>query len=108
MPKGLVEAGEALGLGTRTIFLKISVIPALRAVYPSLVNQFIHLFLTSSIASVIGLPELMHAILEINTQTYRAIEVLAIGAALYFVTGFLLSLLARFAERHLFRWAVSV
>jgi polar amino acid transport system permease protein len=71
-------------------------------------NQFIHLFLTSSIASVIGLPELMHAILEINTQTYRAIEVLAIGAALYFVTGFVLSLLARFAERYLFRWAVSV
>lgn len=108
VPKGLVEAGEALGLGTRTIFTKICVAPALRAVYPSLVNQFIHLFLTSSIASVIGLPELMHAILEINTQTYRAIEVLAIGAALYFATGFLLSLAARFAERYFFRWAVTV
>ncbi|MET4640196.1 amino acid ABC transporter permease [Mycetocola sp. 2940] len=106
--KGLVEAGEALGLDAWTIFTRVSLIPALRAVYPSLVNQFVHLFLTSSIASIIGLPELMHAILEINSQTYRSIEVLAIGALLYFASGFLISFVARVAERFLFRWAVSV
>jgi polar amino acid transport system permease protein len=106
--KGLLEAGQALGLDNWTIFTKVSLTPAIRAVYPSLVNQFVHLFLTSSIASVIGLPELMHAVLEINSQTYRSIEVLAIGALLYFASGFLLSLIARVAEKHLFRWAVSV
>ncbi len=108
VPKGLIEAGEALGLDRWTVFTRVSLTPALRAVYPSLVNQFVHLFLTSSIASIIGLPELMHAILEINSQTYRSIEVLAIGALLYFASGFLISLVARVAERFLFRWAVSV
>jgi len=107
VPRGLIEAGEALGLDRRTIFAKVSLAPALRGVYPSLVNQFVHLFLTSSIASIIGLPELMHAVLEINSQTYRSIEVLAIGALLYFASGFIISLLARGAERFLFRWAVN-
>lgn len=108
VPRGLVEAGEALGLDRWTVFTRVTLTPALRAVYPSLVNQFVHLFLTSSLASIIGLPELMHAILEINSQTYRSIEVLAIGALLYFASGFLISLIARVGERFLFRWAVNV
>ncbi len=106
-PPGLREAGEALGLGRRDIFLRVVLTPAIRGVFPSLANQFVHLFLSSSIASVIGLPELMHAILEINTQTYRTIEVLTIGALLYFAAGILLSLLFRLLERVLFRWTVT-
>ncbi len=108
VPRGLVEAGAALGLDPWRIFSRVEFTPAMRAVFPSLANQFVHLFLTSSIASIIGLPELMHAVLEINSQTYRTIEVLSIGALLYFASGFVLSLLFRLAERVLFRWAVTV
>lgn len=106
VPKGLWEAGEALGLSRKQIFREIALPPATRNVFPPLTNQFILLFLASSIASIIGLPELMYTILQINSETYRTFEILIVGGALYFGSSALLAFLARYLERRLFRWAV--
>ncbi|HEV7186880.1 MAG TPA: amino acid ABC transporter permease [Blastococcus sp.] len=104
VPHGLVEAGRALGMKSRQVFRYIIFMPATRNVFPALTNQFILLFLASSIASIIGLPELMNTILNINSETYRTFEVLAIGGLLYFVVSGLLSLASKAAENQLFRW----
>lgn len=104
VPHGLVEAGQALGMRERQVFRYVMFMPATRNVFPALTNQFILLFLASSIASIIGLPELMNSILNINSETYRTFEVLAVGGLLYFVVSGLLVLASKGAESYLFQW----
>lgn len=107
VPHGLVEAGRALGMGGRLVFRHIVLMPATRNVFPALTNQLILLFLASSIASIIGLPELMNTILNINAETYRTFEVLAVGGLLYFAVSGILALCSRALEHRLFGWAVK-
>lgn len=107
VPHGLVEAGQALGMRGRQVFRFIVFMPATRNVFPALTNQFILLFLASSIASIIGLPELMNSILNINSQTYRTFEILAVGGLLYFIVSGILALGSKLVEMRLFKWAVN-
>jgi len=103
--RGLVEAGQALGMKSRQVFRYIVFMPATRNVFPALTNQLILLFLASSIASIIGLPELMNSILNVNSETYRTFEILAIGGLLYFSASALLAIGSKLAEMKLFAWA---
>jgi polar amino acid transport system permease protein len=107
VPHGLVEAGQALGMRRATLFRHVIFMPATRSVFPALTNQFILLFLASSIASIIGLPELMNAILNINNETYRTFEVLSVGGLLYFIVAGIFALGSRIAESLLFSWGVK-
>ena len=104
VPHGLREAGHALGMKSSQVFRYIVFMPATRNVFPALTNQFILLFLASSIASIIGLPELMNSILNINNQTYRTFEILAVGGLLYFVVSAVLVLASKATESYFFRW----
>ena len=107
VPHGLVEAGQALGMRRSTLFRHVIFMPATRNVFPALTNQFILLFLASSIASIIGLPELMNSILNINNATYLTFEVLSVGGILYFLTSAVLALGSRVAETYFFSWGVK-
>jgi polar amino acid transport system permease protein len=107
VPRGLREAGQALGMPRSVLFRHVVFMPATRNVFPALTNQFILLFLASSIASIIGLPELMNAILNINNQTYLTFEILSVGGGLYFVAAAVLALGSRVAEAKLFSWGVK-
>jgi polar amino acid transport system permease protein len=106
VPHGLVEAGQALGMRGSQVFRHIIFMPATRNVFPALTNQFILLFLASSIASIIGLPELMNSILNINSETYRTFEILAVGGVLYFVVSAIFAIGSKAMESYLFRWGV--
>ncbi|SCK22577.1 polar amino acid transport system permease protein [Variovorax sp. HW608] len=73
--KGRIEAGLALGLHKLAIFRKIVLVPALRAVFPSLASQFILLTLTTSIASAISAYELTSVAQRIESDSFRSFEV---------------------------------
>jgi polar amino acid transport system permease protein len=107
VPHGLLEAGQALGMRRSVLFRHVIFLPATRNVFPALTNQFILLFLASSIASIIGLPELMNSILNINNDTYLTFEVLSVGGVLYFLTSAILALASRLAESYFFSWGVK-
>lgn len=104
VPRGLLEAGQALGMGRLTLFRYVAFMPATRNVFPALTNQFILLFLASSIASIIGLPELTNSILNINNQTYLTFEVLSVGGLLYFLASAVFVAGSRVAESVFFTW----
>lgn len=106
VPKGLREAGSALGMRPRQIFTHVVFMPATRNVFPALTNQLILLFLASSVASIIALPELMNTVMNIDAITSRAVEILTVGGLLYFSISTLLAIGSRIAEARLFRWAV--
>ena len=105
--KELRDAGGELGLRPHQVFMHVVFVPATRNVFPALTNQFILLFLASSIASIIGLHELMNTVLNINAETYRTFEVLTVGGLLYLMTSALLAIASRYAESRLFRWSVK-
>lgn len=90
IPKGQVEAGLALGLHKGQIFRFIVLKPALRAVYPSLVSQFILLTLTTSVAAAISASELTSAAQRIESDTFRSFEVYGTVTLLYLVMSTLL------------------
>ena len=104
VPEGLKEAGRALGMSPAQIFRHIVFLPAVRSVFPALTNQFILLFLASSVASVISLPELTYQILNIESKTFRTFEVLTVGAILYFGCSSFFAALSKALEKKLFKW----
>jgi len=104
VPYGLHEAGAALGMSPTQTFRYVAFKPALRAVLPAMTNQFIILFLYSSVASVISLNELTSELQNLNSQTLRTLEVFTYGAVLYYATSALFVAASRLTERVAFRW----
>lgn len=107
VPQGLREAGSALGMQSRQIFRYILFLPAIRNVFPALTNQLILLFLSSSVMSIIALPELMNVVMDISAETFRTVEVLAVCGLLYFGVSALLAISSKITEAKLFKWAVK-
>ena len=81
--KGQLEAAAALNLSNRTIFGSIIVPQTLIKMYPSLSSQFIFLFLTTGIISEIGVVDLTHAGLFIDSRTFRSFEVFITLTVMY-------------------------
>jgi polar amino acid transport system permease protein len=88
--KGQVEAGLALGLHKFQVFRLIVLKPALRAIYPSLVSQFILLTLTTSIASAVAAYELTSVAQRIENETFRSFEVYGVVTLLYLTMSWLM------------------
>jgi polar amino acid transport system permease protein len=104
VPTGLREAARALGLRFDQTFRYVVLKPAIRNVLPGLTNQFIVLFLFSSVGSVISLNELTSTLADLNQRTLHTLEVFTIGGALYFLTSSVIAGSSRLAERYAFRW----
>ena len=95
IPKGQTEAGLALGLRPAEVFRRIILKPALRAVFPSLVSQFVLLTLTTSIATSISAYELTSVAQRIDGDTFRSFEVYFTITVLYLLLSwFVMSLFA--------------
>lgn len=101
---GTIEAGEALGMTPFQVFLHVRFLPALRTSFPALINQFIMLFLFSSVASIIALPELTYVAMNASSKTARTFEVYAITGILFYVVGVIFINVLRKIEQKLLRW----
>jgi polar amino acid transport system permease protein len=99
IPRGLIDAGRAIGLTPWQRMAYVQTPTMLRIVLPSLSNAFISLFKDTAIASVIAVPELTYGANWISTNTFRIIEVYAVVTPMYLVTGWTLLLLLRQVER---------
>ena len=81
--KGQLEAAAALNLSQATVFKSLIVPQTLIKMYPSLSSQFIFLFLTTGIISEIGVVDLTHAGLFIDSRTFRSFEVFITLTVMY-------------------------
>lgn len=104
VPKGLREAGTALGMPFHQTFRYVMLKPGIRNVLPALTNQFIVLFLFSSVGSVISLDELTSTLQNLNSQTLRTLEIFSVGAVLYYLTSAAIAFGSRMTERFALRW----
>ena len=101
IPKGLTEAGLAIGLTPMQIRTSIIAPLMFRNVLPSLSSTVISLFKDTSLAAAIAVPELTFEARKINVETFRVIETWIVASGLYVTTCFLLAALMRVAERRL-------
>ena len=99
IPRGLTDAGKAIGLTPFQRLLYVRLPTMLRIVLPSLSNTFISLFKDTSVASVIAVPELTYGAQWINFNTFRIVEVYSVVTPMYLVTGYLILGLLRLLER---------
>jgi His/Glu/Gln/Arg/opine family amino acid ABC transporter permease subunit len=101
IPRGLTEAGLAIGLTPMQIRVSIIVPLMLRNVLPSLSSTVISLFKDTSLAAAIAVPELTFEARKINVETFRVIETWIVASGLYVATCAVLAALMRLVERRL-------
>ncbi len=83
VPKGQSEAARAVGFREGAI-LRLVVIPqAMRTIIPPLTSQFLNLTKNSSLGIAIGYPDLVGVGGTVNTQSGRAVEIVAIWMIVY-------------------------
>jgi general L-amino acid transport system permease protein len=83
VPKGQVEAADALGL-SHFAKMKMIVLPqALRLIMPPLTSQYLNLAKNSSLAVAIGYPDFVAVVNTAINQTGQAIEGIALIMAVY-------------------------
>ncbi len=99
VPKGLLDAGKAMGLTPWQRLLHVRLPTMTRITLPALSNTFISLFKDTSIASVIAVPELTWGAQWINNRTFRIVEVYAVTTVIYLVVGYTLLVGLRLLER---------
>ncbi len=104
IPKGQVEAAQALGLGYWRLQGKIVLPQALRMVVPAIVNTFIGAFKDTSLVTIVSLYDLTGAVqLALGDADWRKffLEGQLFAAAIYFVACFAMSRYSRWLEGHL-------
>ncbi|WP_017653619.1 amino acid ABC transporter permease [Fortiea contorta] len=104
IPRGQIEAAQALGLNTPLVVILIVLPQALRAVLPAIVGQFIGLFKDTSLLSLVGLIELTGIARSILAQPQfigRYAEVYLFIGLIYWVFCYSMSLASRRLEKQL-------
>ena len=92
--KGQKEAAEALGYRPGTMYRLIIIPQAMRVVTPPLISQYLTLIKNSSLAVVIGYPELVHVFAGTAlNQSGQAVEIITITMAAYLSISLAISLL---------------
>ncbi len=77
------EAARALGFGFLASMRRVILPQALRVTVPPLISQTLNLWKDTSIATVIGVAELMYQAAKVETASFRSAEAFAFATAAY-------------------------
>ena len=97
--KGQWEAARALGLAPGRIMRLVILPQALRVIIPPMTSQFLNLTKNSSLAVVIGYPDLVSVANTSINQTGQAVEVITLFMAIYLAISLITSLLMNMYNR---------
>jgi polar amino acid transport system permease protein len=103
IPTVQLEAGRALGFGFLATMRRVILPQALRVTVPPLISQTLNLWKDSSIATVIGVAEMMYQAAKVETATFRSAEAFAFATAAYLAVSLLITGLAAWYQH---RWPV--
>ncbi len=101
IPAGQIEAAKAIGMSYFNILRLIILPQAVRVIIGPYMSTFISHVKSTSLASVITVPELMLTTEMIYSITYRVAAALFVAASIYLVLTTLLTLLQLWLEKHL-------
>lgn len=98
-----IEAGETLGFSRLQLVWHVIAPHVVKALYPSLSNQFITMTLGTSMAAIFGVEELTGRALNANAISFRSIEIFSVTALIYILLTIVASSILYAAGRTLFR-----
>lgn len=99
--RGQYDAAHALGMGWLATVVWVVLPQALRIATPPLVNSFSAMLKDTSLVSLLAITEMMNIANQIYSRTFRAFEIFAVVALMYFVMTFGFSVASRALERRL-------
>jgi len=97
------EAGRALGFGFLATMRRIILPQALRITVPPLISQTLNLWKDTSIATVLGVAEMMYQSARVETASFRSAESFAFATAAYLTVSLAITGLASWYHH---RWPV--
>lgn len=98
-PKGQIEAAKSIGLRPRFVMSHIVLPQALRVIVPPLTSQYVNVMKNSSIAVVIGYPDLVSIGNTMMNQTGQAVEAIALMMLVYLTISLVTSTLMNLYNR---------
>ena len=100
VPKGQLEAARSLSLSSWHVTRHVVIPQAMRVMVPPLASQYVSLTKNSSIAVVVGYPELANISNTLMNQTGQALEAIAIMMVVYLIISISTSLLMNVFNRY--------
>jgi general L-amino acid transport system permease protein len=100
VPKGQLEAARTLSLSPWQVIRHVVMPQAMRVMVPPLASQYVSLAKNSSIAVVVGYPELANITNTLMNQTGQALEAIAIMMVVYLIISGSTSLLMNLFNRY--------
>ena len=85
IPKGHIEAAEALGMPKWAIFIRIKMLQVFYIVKPQMVSEFINAIKVTPILSTIGVLEITRVATRIVSRRHHPVPVYIIAFVLYFI-----------------------
>lgn len=100
VPRGTVEAGQALGLSRLQVYWKIILPLAVRLALPAYGNEIIIMVKSTALASIVTLMDVTGIAAELIADTFRAFEIFGCAGAIYLMINAALT----FSLHRLERW----
>jgi len=101
VPRGQVQAGQALGLGYARVMGHIVLPQALRNMTPVLLTQMIVVFQDTSLVYVLSLTDFLGAANNVAQRDGRLVEMFVFAAVVYFIMSYAASRCVGILERRL-------
>jgi polar amino acid transport system permease protein len=99
VPEGQRDASAALGMSHLLTLRRIVLPQAMRAIIPSMGNEVVSMMKTTSLVSVLAIPELLNSAETVYARTYQTIPLLIVATIWYLVLTGVLTALQRVVER---------
>jgi polar amino acid transport system permease protein len=103
VPEGQIDAAQSLGMRRLQTMRRIVLPQAMRVIVPPTGNETISMLKTSSLVSVIAVPELLYASQLIYSVNYRTIQLLIVASLWYLIVTTALTIGQHYLERHFAR-----
>ncbi|HEX5127536.1 MAG TPA: amino acid ABC transporter permease [Rhodocyclaceae bacterium] len=99
LPRGQLDAASALGLNLSNAYHHVLLPQAFRIIIPPMTSEFLNVFKNSSVASLIGLMELLAQTKQTAEFTANLFEAFTLATLIYFVLNMGLMYFMRWLER---------
>jgi len=103
--RGQWEGAKALGMNYRAMMRRVILPQALRRMVAPFIDRSFELTKTTALASSLAYAELLYQAMQVNSITFRPMEVYTTIAAMYFIVLFAASSLMKVVEHRLSRAA---
>lgn len=101
VPLGQREAAAALGMSSRTAFLRIVAPQAFRIIVPAIGNDFVAMLKDSALASTVALQEIVWRARNVGQKEFKTLQTFMIAAMIYWALTIIFSTVQNRIEKRL-------